>query len=149
MKIHQKIKYLGSIIVLSIFLSMNLMAQSLYFSTPQESVELTSKMLIEEEWVKLSNYYFLENSDKETIASLKNGSYFISDERPEISHPAVPWKYKKPFPPNFKYLSHIEVEKDSIKVNVSLEIDQANDMVQQGISSFYLIRSENGYQFLL
>ena len=118
------------------------MAQSLFFSTPQESVELTSKLLIEEDWEKLSNYYFLENSDKETIASLKNGSYFIRDEKPEIFHPAVPWKYKKPFSPNFKYLSHIEFEKDSIKVNVSLEVDQANDMTQQGISSFYLIRSE-------
>ena len=145
----QRIKYLGSVIVLSIFFSKNLMAQSLYFSTPQESVELTSKLLIEENWEKLSNYYFLGNSDKATIASLKNGSYFIRDKRPEVSHPAVPWKYKKPFSPNFRYLSHIEVEKDKIKVNVSLEIDQGNDMMQQGISSFYLIRSENGYQFLL
>ncbi len=145
----QKIKYLGSVIVFTIFINMNLMAQSLYFSTPQESVELTSKLLIEEDWEKLSNYYFLENSDKETIVSLKNGSYFIIDKRPEVYHPALDWKYKKPFPPNFKYLSHIEIGKDSIKVNVSLEIDQGNDMMQQGISSFYLIRSENGYQFLL
>ena len=145
----QKIKYLGSVIVFTIFINMNLMAQSLYLSTPQESVELTSMLLIEEDWEKLSNYYFLENSDKETIVSLKNGSYFIRDKRPEVYHPALDWKYKKPFPPNFKYLSHIEIGKDSIKVNVSLEIDQGNDMMQQGISSFYLIRSENGYQFLL
>ncbi len=149
MKMQQIIRYLGSVIVLSIFLSMNILAQSLYFSTPQESVELTSKLLIEENWEELSNYYFLENSDKETIASLKDGSYFIREKRPEVSHPAVPWQYKKPFPPNFKYLSHIEVEKDKIKVNVSLEIDQGNDMIQQGVSSFYLIKSENGYQFLL
>lgn len=124
------------------------MAQPLYFSTPQESVELTSKLLIEEDWEKLSKYYFLENSDEETIASLKNGSYFIRDKRPEAFHPAVAWKYKNPFPPGFTYLSHFELEKDSIKVNISLEIDQGNDMTQQGISSFYLLRSEKGYQFL-
>lgn len=140
--------YLGCVIIPGIFLSMNLMAQPLYFSTPQESVELTSKMLIDEDWEKLSNYYFLENSDKETITSLKNGSYFIRDKRPEIFHPAVAWRYKKPFSPGFEYLSHIKLEKDSIKVNVSLEIDQGNDMMQQGMSSFYLIRSEKGYQFL-
>ena len=144
----QNIKYLGSVIVFNIIINVNLMAQSLYFSTPQESVELTSRMLIEGDWGKLSNYYFLENSDKETIDSLKNGSYFIRDKKPEISHPALDWKYKKPFPPNFKYLSHIEVSKDSIIVNVSIEVDQGNDMMQQGLSSFNLIRSENGYQFL-
>ena len=144
----QKLKYTGSVIVFIIFINMNLMAQSLYFSTPQESVELASKLLIEKGWEKLSNYYFLENSDKETILSLKNGTYFIRDKRPEVYHPALDWKYKKPFSPNFKYLSHIEIGKDSIKVNVILEIDQGNDMIQQGISSFYLIKSENGYQFL-
>lgn len=112
MKMQQKIKYLGSIIVISIFISLNLMAQSLYFSTPQESIEIASKLLLDEDWGKLSNYYFLNNSDKETIASLKNGSYFIRDKRPEIFHPGVNWKYKNPFPPNYKYLSHIELEND-------------------------------------
>jgi len=144
----QKIKYLVSVIVFNIFITMNLSAQSLYFSTPQESVELTSKMLIEKDWGKLSSYYFIENSDKETIASLRNGSYFIRDKRPEVYHPGLDWKYKKPFPPNFKYLSHFDIENDSIKVNVGLDIDQGNDMMQSGMSTFYLIRSENGYQFL-
>ena len=111
----QKIMYLVSVIVFSILINMNLMAQSLYFSTPQESVELTSKLLIDEDWGKLSNYYLLENSDKETIVSLKNGSYFIRDKRPEVYHPGLDWKYKKPFHPNFKYLSHFEIGKDSIR----------------------------------
>jgi hypothetical protein len=145
----QKMMCHGSVIVFSIFIIMNSMAQSLYFSTPQESVELSSKLLIEEDWERLSKYYFLENSDKETLASLNSGAYFIRDKRPEVSHPALDWKYKKPFPPNFKYLNHIEISKDSIRVNVNLEIDQGNGMIQQGISSFYLIRSRKGYQFLL
>lgn len=143
-----KTKYLVSVIIFNIFINMNLTAQSLYFSTPKESVELTSKMLIEKDWEKLSCYYFTENSDKETIASLKNGSYFIRNKRPEVYHPALDWKYKKPFPPNFKYLSHSDIGNDSIKVSLSLEIDQGNDMMQKGMSTFYLIRSENGYQLL-
>jgi hypothetical protein len=143
-----KIKYLGSIIVFSIFINMNLMAQNLYFLTPQESVELTAKLLIEEDWEKLSNYYFIEDSDQETMASLKNGSYFVRDKRPEVFHPALDWKYKKPFHPKFKYIDHITISKDTIQVNVGLEIDQGNNMMQQGIASFYLMKSENGYQFL-
>ncbi|PLX20247.1 MAG: hypothetical protein C0599_09395 [Salinivirgaceae bacterium] len=127
---------------------MNVMAQSLFFSTPQESVELTARLLIDEDWGKLSSYYFTDNSDQETIASLKNGSYFIRDQRPEIFHPRLDWKYKKPFHPSFKYMNHIEIGNDSVQVNIGIEIDQGNDIQQQGISSFYLIKSEKGYQFL-
>ena len=143
-----KIRYLGSVVVVSIFINMNVMAQSLYFSTPQESVELTAQLLIDEDWEELSNYYFIEESDQETIASLKNGSYFVRDKRPEVFHPALDWKYKKPFHPKFKYIDHIEIGNDTIQVNVGLEIDQGNNMMQQGISSFYLIKSENGFQIL-
>lgn len=144
----QKIKYLLITIILNIILSMNLTAQSLYFSSPQESVELTSKLLIQENWEKLSIYYFTENSSKETLDSMKNGTYFIRLKRPEVSHPSESWKYKKPFSPNFKYYSHIETEKNKIKVTVSIEIDQGNNMIQQGLSFFYLLKSENGYQLL-
>ena len=76
---------------------MDLNSQSLYFSSPQESVKLTSKMLIQENWDKLSNYYFTENSSKETLDSMKTGSYFIREKRPEVSHPSESWRYKKPF----------------------------------------------------
>ena len=84
-----------------------------------------------------------------TIDSLKNGSYFIRDKRPEVFHPGVLWKYKKPFPPNFSYFSHIETSQDTVKVEVNIEIDQGNGMLQQGISSFYLIKSDKGYQHVL
>ena len=142
-------RYIGIIILITIFLNTKLMAQDLYFSTPQESVKITSKLLIEENWEKLSNYYFLHNADVVTIDSLKNGSYFIRDTRPELFHPGVQWKYKKPFPPNFSYFSHIETSQDTVKVEVNIEIDQGNGMLQQGISSFYLIKSDKGYQHVL
>lgn len=124
------------------------MAQPLYFSTPQESVELTAQLLIQEDWGTLLKYYFVENSDNETIDSLKNGSYFIREKKPEVVHPAVSWRYKKPFDPNFKYSSHFEEDLARIKVNVSMEIDQGNGMIQQGVSSFYLKKSQSGYQLI-
>jgi len=140
------IKYL--IPVLCILLNQKLMAQPLYFSTPQESVELTAQLLIQEDWGTLLKYYFVENSDKETIDSLKNGSYFIRNKKPEVVHPAVSWRYKKPFDPNFKYSGHFEEDLARIKVDVSMEMDQGNGMIQQGTSSFYLIKSQNGYQLI-
>lgn len=124
------------------------MAQPLYFSSPQESVELTGQLLIQEDWETLSKYYFVEDSDKETIDSLKNGSYFIRDKKPELVHPAVSWRYKKPFDPNFKYSGHFEENPARIKVEVSMEIDQGDSMIQQGKSFFYLKRSKNGYQLI-
>jgi hypothetical protein len=140
------IKYL--VPVLCILLNQKLMAQPLYFSTPQESVEFIAQLLIQEDWETLSKYYFVENSDKETIDSLKNGSYFIRDKKPEVVHPAVSWRYKKPFDPNFKYSGHFEEDLARIKVFVGMEIDQGNGMMQQGTYSFYLIKSQNGYQLI-
>ena len=124
MKTYQRMKYIVSVILLNTIISITMTAQSLYFSSPQESVEITSKILIEEDWETLSNYYFTANSDKETIDSMKTGTYFIRDKRPEVSHPSESWRYKKPFSPNFKYLSHFETEENIIKVTVSIEIDQ-------------------------
>ena len=57
MKMTKKgIKYL--ILGLCIFLNQKLMAQPLYFSTPQESVELTAQLLIQEDWGTLIKVLF-------------------------------------------------------------------------------------------
>jgi hypothetical protein len=142
-------KYVGVVILIILFFNVNLMAQKLYFSNPRESVDIISKLLTEENWEQLSYYYYLENTDEEVIDSLKNGSYFIRIKRPEVAHPGGFWKYKNPFPPGFSYLSHREVALDTIKVEVTIEIDQGNDMIQQGLDSFYLKKSEKGYQLIL
>ena len=133
---------------LCILLSQKLMAQPLYFSTPQESVEITAQLLIQGDWETLSKYYFVEESDKQLIDSLKNGSYFVRDKKPDLIHPAASWRYKKPFDPNFKYSGYLEEEDARIKVDVSMEIDQGNGMIQRGMSSFYLLKSENGFQLI-
>ena len=136
------------ILIIPLF-NIDMTAQELYFTTPKESVEVISKLLLEENWEDLSKYYFLENANKEMIDSLKNGDYFISTNRPEVAHPAGFWKYKRPFPPNFNYLSHIEIAMDTVKVEVAIEIDQAMGVMQQGRAYYYLVKSENGYQLIL
>ena len=130
------------------FVTMDLMAQNFYFSSPRESVEITSQLLLDENWEKLSAYYYLENTNSQMIDSIKNGSYFIRNKRPEVAHPGEFWKYKKPFHPSFNYLSHSENTGDTTKVNVNLEIDQGGGMIQEGMSSFYLLKSKHGYQLL-
>ncbi len=146
-KIENATKYL--VPVFCIVFSQKMIAQSLYFSTPQESVEITAKLLIEEDWETLTKYYFLDNTEKEKIDSLKNGSYFVRDKKPELVHPAASWRYKKPFDPGFKYSNHFKEDESRVKVELSMEIDQGNGMIQRGLSTFYLIVSESGYQLLL
>jgi hypothetical protein len=133
---------------LGFFTNMNIMAQKLYFSTPQQAVEISAKLMIAKKWGELSNYYFLENTDEETLNAMKSGAYFINSEKPEVAHPAFDWKYKKPFPPNFKYLNHIEINNDTLEVTIGVEIDQGEGMIQKGQSSFLLVKSESGYQLL-
>lgn len=146
----QKQHYIVYVAVLIFILSFknNLMAQASYFSSPQEAVRITSKLLIEENWKILTSYYYLENSSPKLLDSLKNGSYFIRTKKPEISHPGVSWKYKKPFPPSFSYYTHLPIDKYKVKVEVQIEIDQGNGMIQKGKSFFYLRKSERGFQIL-
>ena len=141
-----KKKYLICIVTLCIFINLNMSAQRLYFSSPKESVKLISQLLIKEKWDELTKYYFLENTSQETIDSMNNGSYFIRDERPEVAHPSGSWKYKKPFPPMFNYMNHTQFENNKILVNLNLKIDQGEGMIQEGLTSFFLIRSDKGYQ---
>ncbi len=140
-----RIKY---VILISVFINTHTMAQKLYFSSPQESVKLTSKLLIDENWETLTQYYYLDDVDEKVIGSLKNGSFFIRTKEPEVAHPGGFWKYNKPFNPSFNYLSHVQLSFDSIKVDVVIEIDQGDGMIQRGIQSFYLIKFKQGYQLL-
>ena len=146
-KTENEIKHL--VLVFCISLSQKLIAQPLYFSIPQESVEIKTQLLIQDDCETLSKYYFVKYSDQQLIDSLKDGSYFIRDKKPDLIHPAASRRYKKPFDPNFKYLGYFVEEDARIKVDVSMEMDQGNGMIQRGISSFYLIKSDHGYQLSL
>lgn len=120
--------------------------KNIYFTSPQQSVEIITELLKNENWEILKSYYYLENCSQGVIDSMLSGDYFIRKSKPEVAHPGGFWKYKHPFSPGFNYTSHEEIGGDIIKVNLMIEIDQGNGNIQQGISSYFLIKLKNGYQ---
>lgn len=130
-----------------LFMSVSLQGSS-YFKSPQESVEIISQLLLNDDWKALTAYYYTENLNQEIIDSLLDGSYFINTSQPEIGHPAVNWKYRKPFPPTFKYSHFTELANHLVEVTVSVQIDQGNEIVQTGFTTFTLIKGEEGFQIV-
>jgi len=122
--------------------------QNMYFSSPEESVEIISRLLLDEDWTRLSAYYHIPDENPEFIDSLRSGDYFIRKERPGTAHPGGFWKYKHPFPPGFRYASHESLDGDRIMVTVTTEIDQGDGMVQRGQDTFLLIKIGQGYKVL-
>jgi len=119
-----------------------------YFINPEESVEVISELILNENWELLTSYYYLQNCTPEIIDSMLSGDYFIQTEKPEIAHPGEFWKYKHPFPPAYNYHYHEDLQNDTVKVNVFIEIDQGDGNIQTGIISFLLIKLNEGYQIL-
>ena len=119
-----------------------------FFSSPQESVEIITQLLGDEDWETLSSYYRIESQSRPLLDSLLSGDYYVRKEPPETAHPAGFWKYRHPFPPGFTYAWHEALEEDVIRVHVAIEIDQGDGTTQQGQASYLMIRSRKGYQLL-
>ena len=117
-----------------------------YFKSPKEAVEIISKLLRKNDWETLSRYYDLDNSDVE-IEELESGTFFILNERPNVTHPIL-GGYKHPFDPAFKYDNHREGPNDTIIVVLSIRIDQGDGRVQEGFDFFKLRKTANGFQVL-
>jgi len=84
--------------------------------------------------------------DRETLVS---GEFFYTDEEPAAAHPAGFWHYKHPFPPAFKFHSYREIEEPGlIEVTVMVEIDQGGGMIQRGVQTFLMRKTEKGYQVI-
>ena len=118
-----------------------------YFRSSKEAVEVISVLLDKKDWVTLSRYYDLSNSEVDR-KNLETGRFFVRAERPEVAHPGGFWRYKAPFSPGFKY-DHEEPEgKDIVRVHLRIEIDQGDGMVQEGFDSFRMRKTPKGYQIL-
>ena len=136
------------LLIICIILNFNtVQMQQLFFSSPEESVEIITGLLLSEDWRTLSAYY-IHDGNQELLDSLLSGDYFIRREMPELTHPGGFWRYRHPFSPGFKYHSHEQVADDLIKVNLIIEIDQGDGMMQVGKSSYLLKRSPEGYKIL-
>ena len=119
-----------------------------YFQSPESAVEQTTVMLKEKNWAALADYYDLSDSPVER-STLISGEFFYTDERPASAHPAGFWHYKHPFPPAFKFQSTRNLEEPGvIEVTVHVEIDQGGGMIQRGMQTFLMRKTENGYQIM-
>ena len=125
------------------------MSKSYYFSSPADAVPIITELLKKNNFKTLAGYYNLSNSEIK-LSQLESGDFFIRKKRPEISHPAGFWRYKHPFAPGFKYKSVRATAKEAVFiVEVSISIEQGFDSpMQTGLSFFYMIKSDRGWQIL-
>lgn len=123
-------------------------ASALYFGSPQEAVERVTELLRREDWPTLARYYALSGTNI-ARARLTSGEYFLRKERPPSHHPGLPWKYKHPFTPGFKFeRAEDAAAKDVVRVTVGLSIDQGAGPPQRGFETFFLRRADQGFQVL-
>lgn len=118
-----------------------------YFNDPPQAVEAITKMLIAKDYVTLSHYYDLSETDVDRDR-LCSGDFFIQTQRPEVAHPGGFWRHKQPFSPGFKYAFHTQLPGDMVEVTVQIEIDEGGGMTQTGLDRFYLRKSKDGYQLV-
>jgi hypothetical protein len=119
-----------------------------YFASPSAAVEQITVMLEEKNWPELTKYYDLADSPEDR-ADLVSGEFFYTEEQPEVAHPAGFWKYKHPFSPAFEFKSTRELEAPGvIEVTVGVEIDQGGGMIQRGLQTFLMRKSDKGYQVM-
>lgn len=119
-----------------------------YFSSPESAVEQITVMLKAKSWPELAKYYDLSDSPID-MADLVSGEFFYTDKEPEVRHPAGFWKYKHPFAPAFTFRETRELEEPGvIEVTVGVEIDQGGGMIQRGMQTFLMRKSDKGYQVM-
>ena len=139
-----------TITLLLLFLAVGCMSTStLYFASPEEAVKKSQPLLVSKNWQELSACYDLSASDIE-VGSLEDGSFFYTNERPDMAHPAGFWHYKHPFHPDFNYSRHESGEQENtVVVQVEVRISQGADLPEQiGLHTFGLKKPDKGYQFL-
>lgn len=119
-----------------------------YFSDPKTAVDEIAALLRKNAWAQLARYYDLSGTDVLHDA-LISGKLFVREKPPEFGHPGGFDRYIQPFAPSFSYMYHQTVEDDLVEVTVEIEIDQGGGMIQRGLDSFRMRKSERGYRLLL
>jgi hypothetical protein len=120
-----------------------------YFTSPEQAVEIARKLLLDEDYRTLTDYYDLSGSDIDH-QELASGDFFVRKERPEVAHPGGFWRYKHPFSPGFELSNVQPTHRAGIyRVTMTITIDQGDDVPpQEGISHFQMIESPRGWQIL-
>ena len=120
----------------------------LYFPSPAAAIEPITELLRREDWATLARYYDLGGTSIKRD-DLTSGRFFLNQERPPNAHPGLPWKYRHPFTPGFKFSEAVDrAEVFVVTVVMTIDIDQGDGRVQRGTQEFAMRRSNRGYQIL-
>ena len=130
---------------LSLVLSLSGMAEATFFESPQQAVPALARMLAAEDWAGLARAYVLDGTGIER-RELESGRYFKRSSA-AASHPAGLERWRHPFPPGYRYLSHT-TQGDEALVQVGIEIDQGGGIVQRGLREFRMRKTARGWQVL-
>lgn len=123
-------------------------AGDLYFPSPEAAVTTLTDLLRKEDWATLARYYDLSDSSISREA-LTSGRFFLRTERPPLTHPGLPWKYRHPFTPGFTFeKTEAPAQADVIVVVVAIEIDEGGGRIRRGVEDFSMRWSRAGYQVL-
>ena len=108
------------------------------FASPADAVPALSKLLEARDWTALAACY---DADP---AALPPAFFFDADA---ASHPSGAERWRHPFPPGWRYLSHEEAGGLAV-VQVGIEIDQGDGMIQRGYTEFRMRRTPAGWRVL-
>ena len=119
-----------------------------FFGSPEESAARIDRLLRDEDWKTLADFYDLAASGVDK-SELTSGRYFLRTERPQEWHPGLAWKYREPFTPGMTF-DHVESTSDPsvVRVVVVRRIDQGGGMPQRVMDDYRLRKSARGYQLL-
>lgn len=119
------------------------MSDTIFFASPKDAIPALAEMLAREDWAGLARCYALQGSGIDR-RELETGRYFRRVSVAE-GHPAGLDRWRHPFPPGYRYLSHT-VDGDQALVRVGIEIDQGGGMVQRGLREFRMRKAASGWQ---
>jgi hypothetical protein len=108
------------------------------FASPADAVPELSKLMDAREWTALAACYDAEPG------TLTAAFFFDPDAS---GHPAGFDRWRHPFPPGWRYLSHT-VEGDVAVVTMGIEINEGDGMIQRGYREFRMRRTSAGWQVL-
>jgi hypothetical protein len=121
---------------------------SLYFTSPEQSVDQIKSLVGVAEWETLGRYYDLTGSGL-TRAEVTREDFYVRKPPYAPAQPASIGRFKRLFPTAFTFESaEPGGAADTVIVTVGVAIDQGGGPVQRVRSSYRLRKSASGYQLL-
>lgn len=124
------------------------MTNDKYFDDPRTAVEVSTYLLLDENWAEIACYYYLKDTDL-TYDDINCSNFFMQNKKPKNNPlPALYWKYKHPFPPGYRYLFTEPIDVDIMRIWLTNKFEVGEGVRREGRHSFLMKYTINGYQFI-